>query len=300
MRGQLVVNADDLGLTVRVNDGIFDAHDFGILTSASIFANAPATDDAIRRSRSHPNLGVGAHLTLVDGAPTLSPGQVPTLVTDDGRFRRSWKPFIVACLRGRVSIAEVERELAAQIGRLRDAGVALTHLDGHKHVHAYPPIFAVVAKLAAHFAIPVVRVPYERSFRLSVCDTGTGVHRSLRSQMLLNAAMKPWARRDYRTAASLGLRTPLFLGRVDTGWMSRSSLHSMLRGAASGVTELMVHPGYRDEALALTGTRLLDSRQQEVDLLCSMETRAVLVAEGIDLVRHDLAHSVTRRLRHVS
>jgi chitin disaccharide deacetylase len=300
MRRQLVVNADDLGLTVRVNDGIFDAHDFGILTSASIFANAPATDDAIRRSRSHPNLGVGAHLTLVDGTPTLPPGQVPTLVTDDGRFRPSWKPFIVACLRGRVSMAEVERELTAQIGRLRDAGVALTHLDGHKHVHAYPPIFAIAAKLAAHLAIPVVRVPYERSFRLSVRDAANDVHRAPRSQVLLNAAMQPWARRDYRTAASLGLRTPLFLGRINTGWLSRSSLHSMLRRAAPGVTELMVHPGYRDEALERTSTRLLDSRQEEVELLCSMETRAILVAESIDLIRHDLAHSVRRRLRHVS
>ena len=49
MLRQLVVNADDLGLTIGVNDGIFDAHDLGILTSASLFANAPATDDAIRR-----------------------------------------------------------------------------------------------------------------------------------------------------------------------------------------------------------------------------------------------------------
>ena len=67
---QLVVNADDLGLTVGVNDGIFDAYDLGILTSASLFANAPATADAIRRARSHPALGIGAHLTLVDGSPT--------------------------------------------------------------------------------------------------------------------------------------------------------------------------------------------------------------------------------------
>ena len=54
MLRSLVVNADDLGLTVGVNDGIFDAHDRGILTSASLFANAPATADAIRRARTLP------------------------------------------------------------------------------------------------------------------------------------------------------------------------------------------------------------------------------------------------------
>src|SRR5262245_18839736 len=141
----LVINADDLGLTVGVNDGIFDAHDHGILTSASLFANASETSDAIRRARSRPSLGVGIHLALVDGTPTLPPRRVPTLVEDDGRFRRSWKSFIVACLRGKVSLADVELELVAQIERLRSAGVALTHLDAHKHVHAYPPIFAIVA-----------------------------------------------------------------------------------------------------------------------------------------------------------
>ena len=138
---RLVVNADDLGLTVGVNDGIFDAHDHGILTSASLFAGAPATSDAIRRARGRPSLGVGVHLALVDGTPTLPPRRVPTLVADDERFRRSWKPFIVACLRGRVSLAEVELELTAQVDRLRSAGVRLTHLDAHKHVHAYPPVF---------------------------------------------------------------------------------------------------------------------------------------------------------------
>jgi len=169
MTRRLVVNADDLGLTVGVNDGIFDAHDHGILTSASLFASAPATADAIRRARSRPLLGLGAHLALVDGTPTLPTHRVRTLVEEDGRFRRSWKPFIVACLRGTVSLAEVELELTAQIERLRDAGVTLTHLDAHKHVHAYPPVFAIVARVAARFGVPVVRVPYERQIGRASC-----------------------------------------------------------------------------------------------------------------------------------
>src|SRR5258708_29843611 len=111
MLRSLVVNADDLGLTVGVNNGILDAHDGGILTSASVFANAPATTDAIGRARVRPSLGLGVHLALVDGRPMLPPNRVPTLVEDDGRFRASWKPFIVACLRGRVKYDEFEREL---------------------------------------------------------------------------------------------------------------------------------------------------------------------------------------------
>ena len=135
---RLVVNADDLGLTIGVNDGIFDAHEHGILISASLLANAPATADAARLARSPPTLGVGVHLTLVDGDPVLPPDHVPTLVEDDERFRRSWKPFIVACLTGRVSMLEVEHELTAQIERVLAAGIKPTHLDAHKHVRGHP------------------------------------------------------------------------------------------------------------------------------------------------------------------
>src|SRR5262249_44119806 len=145
MLRQLVVNADDLGLTVGVNDGIFDAHALGILTSASLFASAPATADAIQRLASYPSLGVGAHLALVQGAPTPPAGKARSLVTGDGRFRRSGKPFIVDALRRQVSLADVERELTAQVERVLDAGITPTHLDAHKHVHGYPPVFAIVA-----------------------------------------------------------------------------------------------------------------------------------------------------------
>jgi predicted glycoside hydrolase/deacetylase ChbG (UPF0249 family) len=278
---QLVVNADDLGLTGGVNDGIFDAHERGILTSASLFANAPATGDAIRRVRARTSLGVGAHLTLVDGLPALPRHTIPTLVTDDGRFRQSWRPFIVACLQGRVSLDEVERELAAQIERLIDAGIALTHLDTHKHVHLYPPVFAIVARLAARFGVPVVRVPYEPG-------------------SWLNAALWSWAQRNYRVASRLGLRTPHFIGRIATGVLTRQALTEMLQAAPPGLTELMVHPGYVDEALRRMPTRLVESRLEEVALLCSMATRALLVGERIHLVRHDLARASRRSLRHVS
>jgi len=293
---RLVVNADDLGLTVGVNDGIFDAHDHGILTSASLFAGAPATLDAIRRARGRPSLGVGVHLALVDGTPTLPPRRVPTLVADDGRFRRSWKPFIVACLRGRVSLAEVELELTAQVDRLRSAGVRLTHLDAHKHVHAYPPVFAIVARLAGRFGIPVVRVPYERWSPIG----GGNARGTTRLQALLNAAMRPWAQRDYRIAASHDLRTPHFAGRIHTGILSVDALAGVVRALRPGVTELMVHPGYADDELERTGTRLVESRQQELDLLCSLEARALLVGERVDLVRHDLTHVIKRSFRHVS
>ena len=258
---RLVVNADDLGLTIGVNDGIFDAHEHGILISASLLANAPATADAARLARSPPTLGVGVHLTLVDGDPVLPPDHVPTPVEDDERFRRSWKPFIVACLTGRVSMLEVEHELTAQIERVLAAGIKPTHLDAHKHVHAYPPVFAIVARLAMRYGISAVRNPYERSLS-SVNHDSRATRGIVRRQALLNAAGWPWARHNRRTAAALGLRTPDFIGRIHAGVMNATTIQALVGTIRGGVTELMVHPGYIDSALARTGTRLLESRAQ--------------------------------------
>jgi predicted glycoside hydrolase/deacetylase ChbG (UPF0249 family) len=145
----------------------------------------------------------------------------------------------------------------------------------------FPPVFAVVARLAARFAVPVVRVPYERG-------------------SWLNAALWSWARRNYRTATALGVRTPRFVGRRDTGTLSGDALRRLVPALGPGVTELMVHPGYVDDELRRMPTRLVESRLEEVALLCSLETRALLAGERIHLVRHDLAPSVRRSLRHVS
>jgi hopanoid biosynthesis associated protein HpnK len=300
MLRRLVVNADDLGLTIGVNDGIFDAHDHGILTSASLLANAPATEDAARRSRSHPSLGIGVHLALVDAAPVLPPALVPSLVEDDGRFRRSWKPFIVACLRRQVSLLEVEHELTAQIERVLAAGIRPTHLDAHKHVHAFPPVFAVVAKLAVRFGISVVRIPHERVSFQSLAFGDSATRAIVRRHALLNAAMWPWAWRNRRAAAALGLRTPHVIGRIHTGVIDAPVIQRLLQTLAAGVTELMVHPGYADGELARTATRLRESRQRELALLCSMATRARVAGERIELVRHDLTHVIRRSIRHVS
>ena len=282
MQRTLVVNADDLGLTLGVNDGIFHAHDCGILTSASLMANAPAAANAIRGLRNRPALGIGVHLTLVDGAPTLPPDRVPSLVDGDGRFRASWKPFIVACLMGRVSMQDVERELTAQIEWVAFQGIKITHLDAHKHVHLYPPVFAVAVRLAERFGIPVIRVPYEGS----VADL----------PLLL------WAQQDYRLAAARGVDTPQFVGRKMTGVMTASDLECALRRLRPGHTELMVHPGYIDEALRRMPTRLLASREREVELLTSTATTRVIAGEDIVLVPHDPQTSLAtvRSYRHVS
>lgn len=58
----LVVNADDLGLAPGVNRGIVEAHERGIVTSASLMVLRPAAAEAAELTRALPELAVGLHL----------------------------------------------------------------------------------------------------------------------------------------------------------------------------------------------------------------------------------------------
>ncbi len=281
----LVINGDDFGLTPGVNAGMLDAHREGILTSVSLFATAPAVDEAIAIAHRTPSLGVGCHLTLVDGTPTLPASEVRSLLDTDGRFRPTWGTFITACLRGRVSLDEVRRELTAQIRKLQAAGIPLTHLDSHKHVHTWPPIFRIVAELAAEHHVPTVRVPYESPW------TGP-VPAQLREtdiarQAFENLALRPWTRTDARVLASHGRAARAFFGRVHTGRVDHDVLLRIIDRLPDGVSELMMHPGYQDEALGRVRTRLRREREDEVALLRSPRARQMLDAAQVALVRHD-------------
>jgi hopanoid biosynthesis associated protein HpnK len=282
----LVINGDDFGLTPGVNAGMLDAHRDGVLTSVSLFANAPSTTQAIAIAHATPSLGVGCHLTLVDGTPTLPAAEVPSLVTSEGQFRPTWGAFIRAGLLGRIDLDEVRRELMAQIVRLQTAGITLTHLDSHKHVHAWPPIFRIVADLATTYGVPAVRVPYESPWLgpvpADLRDAG------IRRQALENLAMRWWTWRDARILAAHRRLAPAFFGRVHTGRVDREVLPRILEQLPDGVSELMMHPGYQDAALKRVRTRLRREREAEVTLLRSPEARIAIRDAGVTLVRHDL------------
>src|SRR5574337_787269 len=125
---QLVVNADDFGLTEGINRGILEAHRRGILTSTTLLANGAALESAVALAIESPQLGVGIHLNLTQGRPVSDPYRVPSLVDEGGCFFGGPASLARRILLGKVRPAEVEREFAAQIEKVRGAGLEMTHL----------------------------------------------------------------------------------------------------------------------------------------------------------------------------
>ncbi len=279
------MNADDLGWTAGVNRGIAEAHRNGIVTSASLLANGGAFAEAVELARDARGLGLGVHLNLNDGPPVAPRESVPSLVNDSGEFEGGPDGLLLKIATRGLSLREVEMEWNAQISKVRDAGIEPTHLDGHKHVHMLPGLFEIALRLAKRHGIGAIRVSHEASSLRSALSTGRLRAGVVLKQGVQARGLKLLARDARQQAERAGVSTAdYFCGIAQTGELTREGVARLLRGLPEGTTELMCHPGYADEALSKTATRLQASRQKEVEILTDMEIRNLVASQGIRLI----------------
>jgi chitin disaccharide deacetylase len=284
----LIVNADDLGWTEGVNRGIAEAHQNGIVTSASLLANGGAFRAAVELARTLPGLGVGVHLNLSDGAPVGGRESVPSLVNDKGEFEGGPESLLLKIATRGLAQSEVESEWEAQIRRVRDVGIAPTHLDGHKHVHMLPGLFEIALRLAKKHGIGAIRVSHENPKLRSALSASEEQRASVALKQGVQArGLKLLASGAREKVERAGMTTAdYFCGIAHTGVLTKEGLARLLRSLPEGTTELMCHPGYTDENLRQTATRLQDARQREIEILTDPEIRNVVASQAIRLINY--------------
>jgi chitin disaccharide deacetylase len=222
----LVIHADDFGETVGITNGIRQGIEAGALTSTSIMANMPATSYALQRVGAlagHASFGV--HLNLCEGRPLT---RATTLMDVSGEFLSKQK-VVRRALSGKLALEELEKEIAAQIALVRDAGVPISHVDGHKHLHQLPIVSTAVAHVLPRFGIGRVRLTRLKSFA------------ALGKKGTLLRELAAWhAARIFRRA---GLHSPV--RTVDLGEILDKGFGRRGPGAlvdARGAVELCCHP----------------------------------------------------------
>ncbi len=282
----LIVNADDLGWTDGVNRGILEAFHHGIVTSTSLLANGAAFAGGVEAARSAPGLGVGVHLNLSDGPPVAERETITSLLNDDGEFAGGPERLLLRRVRRGLILGEVESEWDAQIQKVRDAGIAPTHLDGHKHVHMLPGLFEIALKLAKRHDIGAIRVSLEASSLRAALSSGKKLHAGVVLKQGVQArGLKLLARDAREQAEHAGISTTdYFCGIAQTGELTREGLAQFVKSLPDGTTELICHPGYADAALQKTQTRLQDSRQTELQILTDTGIRNLVASLGIRLI----------------
>jgi chitin disaccharide deacetylase len=265
---QLVVNADDFGFTRDVNRGIIEAHQQGILTATTLMANGDAFEDAVRLARENVALDVGAHLVLVGGR---------ALATAHKPLPTSVPRLLAAIALGRLRIYD---EMAAQVRRILDAGVELSHLDTHKHTHLAPPVLDAVTRIAEEFGIRWVRRPFDLPITAARAATPRGKRATSDGMAFVRRRFESvLARRHCKT-------TDHFAGFQMTGRLRTEELVALIRALPDGSTELMCHPGRCTVELRSAATRLKQSREEELAALTAPETRRALEESRVDLVNY--------------
>ena len=285
-RKLLIVTADDLGLTRRVNEAIEKAHREGIVTTASLMVNGAAFESAAGILRQNPNLDVGLHLNLTEGRPALAHGEISSLADAQGFLYRHPFELLSGVVRRCVRILDLEKEIRAQIEKAFSADVQVTHIDGHKHVHVLPQVFHLICRIAPEYGIKALRSTSERTPGLYSLIKRNG-SRQLLKQYVFGKALSAGFALASTMNNEMALTTPArFYGITQTGFLDIRAFAAIVDSLEYGVNEVMCHPGYVDDDLRRTPTRLHAQRERELELLTGREVHEVLQRAGVTLVSY--------------
>jgi chitin disaccharide deacetylase len=278
---QLIVNADDFGISEAVNHAIIRAHREGVLTSASLMVTGEAAAQAVRLAKENPRLAVGIHLVAVMGRSVLPQSEIPTLVDRAGNFSNNPTAAGLKYFFSPAARREIRREIAAQFARFHATGLPLSHVDGHLHLHVHPVIFNEALRQAIKYGARRMRVPDEER-RLAL-----GFDRSqLAQKTFFTIQFGGLARYMKSRLRRQGFTVPeRVYGNLQSGRMSESYFLYMLDRLNAATNEIYFHPA------AYAADRPLDARERQ----CQVEFEALL-SRG---VRERLAQSNVRLTNYV-
>ncbi|HEV2455502.1 MAG TPA: hopanoid biosynthesis-associated protein HpnK [Verrucomicrobiae bacterium] len=266
---RLIVNADDFGLSGSVNEAVIRAHRDGILTSASLMVNEAGFEEAVQLAKNNPGLGVGLHLTLLQGHSTLPPDKIPGLANSRGEFSNSPVGVGMAYFFRRGLREQLRAEIQAQFEKFHSTGLPLDHVNGHLHLHLHPVIFKILMEESENLGIRHFRFTRDclaRSRRLSKGHIFYKVSHTIIYDCLSRRARGPLQRRNIKHAQiTFGL---LQDSRVDEEYILK-----LLPELPGGESELYSHPS-------------MDRFKHEFDALVSPRVRELAQHLGIKLIRY--------------
>jgi chitin disaccharide deacetylase len=269
----LIVTADDFGLHEAVNDAVEQASSRGILTAASLMVSGPAAADAVRRARRLPNLRVGLHLVLADGWAALPPGQIPDLADAHGHMDCAMFSRGVRYFFGKAHRSQLAAEIRAQFSAFARTGLALDHVNVHKHFHLHTTILQLLVQIARECGARAVRVPDEPFWFAA---------RSAKWDIVLQGALlAPYIllmKQQLRTAGIF--HNDRIFGIAHSGAMNEGRILAVLSRLPLGVTEIYLHPA------TLSGSAIAESmpnyrHSDELAALLSPRVRDALAAMNV-------------------
>jgi len=215
---RLIINADDLGRSREVNDAVAELFAEELITSATLMANAPFLEDAIRKIPAACRRALGVHLNITEFRPLTTHPAWQGWVDEQGCF--SLQAFRTKPLSSGLKEA-IYAEWTAQINRVRALGLMVSHLDSHHDVHMDLRLLGVLKRLQYRTGLRKVRLAENLSL---------GHHQGLWKNRLWNWVLRCFPPTAITTSGFTSFAT--FLEASGQGQLPFASL------------EVMVHPGH--------------------------------------------------------
>jgi hopanoid biosynthesis associated protein HpnK len=269
LRRRLIVNADDFGRSPGINASVIQAHQAGILTTASLMVNEPSCAEAVRLAKANPRLGVGLHLSLLCGRAGLAVNQIPGLADARGNFtnspaRAGLRYFFLPRLR-----LQLRAEIRHQLEAFAATGLDLDHVNGHLHLHLHPTVLDLLLELAPEFRIQRIRLTRD-PLRLNLSLESDHFWYRF-SHALIFGALSHRARVRFDRQ---GVRYPdRVFGLLQNARVTEDYLLKLLPVLPTGDSELYSHPS-------------LDEFKAEHEALVSPAVRREVDAQEIQLIRY--------------
>lgn len=240
MVNKVIFNADDFGISPGVNQAIEKAHKEGALNSTSIMITLKYAPQAIEMAKSMPNLNIGLHGNLTNQKSALSHKEIPLLVDGQGNFKNGFVNLaILNLLHPNELKRQAKLEIEAQIEQAKAAGINLTHLDSHRHIHMIPAIFKAFIELQKQYAIPRLRFINENPLRTIFQTQSKEWIKDgawLKSLILSGCAIVDKLLYGYKSDT-------YFYSIINTCKISRDKLHKIKVPHKYQTVEVMLHPG---------------------------------------------------------
>jgi len=270
----LIIHCDDVGVCLDANRGSFEAIEKGVATSGSIMMPCPWAYHACQHAVDNPTLDLGIHLTLTcewdyyKWGPICDKADVPSLIKSD-----AFMPHKVHEVVAHANVAEVKKELVAQIERALEFDLKPTHIDTHMAtLFGTEALMEVYIDLGITYDLPLMTIEFNA---LNLAK----IH-----SMIPSAEPMP----DTLSQKLVQHGKPILDGFIGASFEPDYDKHyenyrKQILSLTPGVHQFVIHP-MADSSEGRTVARTWEGRNNDRRFCLDPKTRDLIEEQGIKLI----------------
>lgn len=277
---ELIVTADDYGMSRGVNDAINAGISCGLITSTNVMTNMEFYREAAKLRTM--DVSVGIHWTISAGKPVLPPEEIKTLVNSKGEFY-SYPEFRSRYRKGQISNEDIVKELKAQYTRFVEICGEPDYWNTHQNTHVDFGVFRLFVDTAKELGILKMRSHQ----RIYVPGSDNTQGKSLKwrlSEPIKASILNVWQNNAHKKGIASPDGRIVCLKKSDEN--NLAYVFKSIRWGKNQVGEYVIHPATVDDSPYFG--RIVEQRIKEWQQFTSDETRRIIQCEELELARFDI------------